>query len=114
MTVSKEVFAVKPERVCTGTYHRGSRSCALGWADNFRIDRNKFETSYLKVYKTAANRKTLNRYAGVVVINDTELKCGKDRAAVINATLREMGYRIPKSSTVGKNILQKGWTVKKG
>jgi hypothetical protein len=118
MTMSKEdrkmVFAVTPNRICTGVYHANNRSCALGWADNFKMSRNKFESKYRKVYRVSTNQKFLDSCVDVVKINDGLLQNDMDRAALINATLREMGYRIPKSSTVGKNILQKGWTVKKG
>ena len=103
----KKVFAIKPERVCTGTFDAGhGRRCAVGWQSHFGINANQFNESYTKIFKleTGINESL------VIQINDCKLKNNKDRAALINATLREMGYNIPKSATVGKNILQKGWT----
>lgn len=102
----KNVFAIKPERVCTGVYGGHGRRCAVGWQRHFEVDRIKFYNSYTKIFKLETG---INE-SSVIQINDWKLKNNKDRAAMINATFREMGYNIPKSATVGKNILQKGWT----
>ena len=104
--MTTKVFPIKPERVCTGNYTDGhGRYCAIGWFRKFDISTSIFTKNYSKIFKKETGKSDDN----IVFMNDRTLKNRQDRAALINATLKSLGYDIPLAATVGKTILKKGY-----
>ena len=107
MSKTNKVGPIKPERVYTGYLSDGKgRYCALGWRDRCGISPSLFNKNYTKIFSCGTG---INSESRVVQINDNFLQNRQDRAALINATLKSLGYDIPLVATVGKTILKKGY-----
>jgi hypothetical protein len=105
--MTTKVEPIKPERVCIGDLSDGhGRYCALGWRDRCGVPEKLFNKNYTEIFSPGTKLHTESR---VVQINDERLTNRQDRAALINATLKRMGYDIPLAATVGKTILKKGY-----
>jgi hypothetical protein len=110
-----KVKPIKESQITRGEFYNttATKFCALGWCDE-QLPDSKNRSIFRKTYIQIGQESSQKIYeCDVTKIHDDILRYNADRKALINATLRQMGYNILVKDTVGKTILKDGWKRKK-
>ncbi len=107
----KKVTVVEQNDMTALTFQKGQRCCAVGWrnkectGESYESPEETMCEKWNDIYeKIARENLDIGCHSSVAAINDHKLNTNIERAALVNATWRRLGYNIPKKYCVGGRI----------